>query len=55
MTQVLKLPQLSQNDTVTKMNVGGGRIDSQFHAERTFEREFRVQFILADDLRGALS
>jgi hypothetical protein len=26
-TEVLKLPQLSQNDTVAKMNVGGGWID----------------------------
>jgi hypothetical protein len=26
----------------------------QFYAERTPEREFRAQFILVDDLRGAL-
>jgi hypothetical protein len=53
-TQVLKLSQFSQNNTVAKMNVGGGWIDPQFYAERAPEREFRAQFILADDLRGAL-
>jgi hypothetical protein len=53
-TQVLKLPQLSQNNTVAKMNVGGGWVDPQFYAERTPGREFRAQFILADDLRSAL-
>jgi hypothetical protein len=53
-TQVLKLPQLSQNNTVAEMNVGGGWIDPQFYAEGAPEREFRAQFILADDLRGAL-
>ena len=36
------------------MNIGGSWIDPEFHPERAPEREFVSQFVLGDDLRGAL-
>jgi hypothetical protein len=52
--QILKLPQLSQHDGVSEMNIGGCWIDSQFYPQRPPKRELIAQLILADDLRGAL-
>ena len=39
---------------MAKMNIGGSWIDPEFHPQRPPEREFLLQFILADDLRSAL-
>ena len=33
MTQILKLPQLSQNDRVAEMNIRTRRIDAEFYAQ----------------------
>ena len=53
MTEILKLPKLSQNNRMPEMNIGARRIDPEFYAERTSERELFTQFIFADDLRRA--
>ena len=53
-TEILKLPQFSQNNRVPKMNIGCRRIDPEFDPQRPAEREFFAQFVFADDLRRAL-
>ena len=50
MPEILKLPELPQNNRMTKMKIGAGGIDAELDPKRTAERQFR----LADDLGGAL-
>jgi len=54
MTEILKLPQLSEDDRVAEVNVGTGWIDTEFDAQRPAKREFFTQFGLADNLRRPL-
>src|SRR2546423_176817 len=54
MSEILKLPQLPQDDRVTEMEVGARRIDPELDAQPTSERELRPQFRFADNLGGAL-
>ena len=50
MTEVLELPQFSQNDRMAEVNVGRGWVDAQLYSQRPAERELVTQFILTDDL-----
>src|SRR5205085_7542136 len=52
--EILELPELPQDDRVTKVEVGARRIHAEFHAQRAPERELCPQFHLANDLSGAL-
>ena len=54
MTEILKLPEFSKDDGVAEVKIRTRRIDAEFDAERTIEREFRSQFLFADDLGRAL-
>jgi len=49
-TEVLELPQFSQNDRMAEVNVGRGWVDAQLYSQRPAERELVTQFILTDDL-----
>ena len=51
--EILELAQLSQNDRVAEMNIRTRWIDTEFHAQRSAERQFFAQLDLADDLRSA--
>jgi hypothetical protein len=53
-TEILKLPEFSQDDGMAEVQIGRARIHSQFHAEGPAERELLFQFRFADDLRRAL-
>ena len=54
MPEVLKLPELPQNDGMPQMQIRAGRIDAEFDPERPAKRKFFSQFLLADDLGRAL-
>ena len=40
MTGFLKLPDLGQNEGMAEMEVGSGRVEAEFHAERPAGGEF---------------
>ena len=54
MSEILKLPQLPEDQGVTEMKIRTRRIDAEFDAQRPAEREFLAKLRLADDLRAAL-
>ena len=54
MAQVLELPKFSQDNGVTEMDIGAGRIDTELDAKWAVERKLLTQFLLADDLGCAL-
>jgi hypothetical protein len=53
MAQILELSKFAENNSVAKVDIGGGWIHTQFHAQRPTEREFLTQFLLVNDLRSA--
>ena len=54
MTEILKLPQLSEDDRVAEVNVGTGWIDAELDAQWPAKRDLFTQFGLADNLRRPL-
>ena len=54
MSDVLELAQFLQDKRMPEMNVGAGRIDPKFYAQRALELQLFAQLRLADDLRAAL-
>ena len=53
-TEILKLPQLPENQRVAQMKIRTRGIDPQFDAERPAEGEFLAELGLADNLGAAL-
>jgi hypothetical protein len=51
-SEILKLAQLPQNNGVAEMNIGAGRINSEFDPQWPAKRELLAQVIFANDLRG---
>src|SRR5262245_23985072 len=54
MSKVLKLSQFSQNNGVAKVNIRGGRIDSELYSQPPTQRKLVAQLTFTDDLRRAL-
>ena len=54
MPEILEFAQLAQDDGVAEVNIGAGRIDSEFHAQRPAEGQLFPQLVLADNLGGAV-
>jgi hypothetical protein len=52
-TKVLKIPQFPEDDGMSEMKVGAGRIDAEFHPQWAVGAEFFRQLRFADNLRGA--
>jgi hypothetical protein len=53
MALILKISELRERDTVTKVDVRRGGIDAELHTERAAEFELLGEFLLADDLGAA--
>ena len=53
--EILKLPELLQDDRVAEVNVGGGGVQPELDAQRAPLPELLEQRLLADDLHGAAS
>ena len=54
MAEVLELAHLRQRHRVTQMQIGSGRIDSEFHPERPIFSQFLEQLLFANELRPPL-
>ena len=55
MSEVLKLPQLSQDNSVAEMNIGCRWINTKLHSERPAESQLFAQLSFTDDLCGTFS
>ena len=53
MTRVLELPQLPEDDRVSKRQVGATGIHTELHAERSTRREPLLETALRDEVDAA--
>ena len=54
MAEVLELAHLRQRHRVPQVQIGSGRIDSEFHPERPIFSQFLDQLLFTNELRPPL-
>ena len=53
MAEILKMLHLADEDGVAEVQVRGGRVEADFHAQRTAEGQARFEVLFADELHEA--